>query len=431
MLTISKSLPYQLYPVCDGDEAIVYANPKFDVGEQIDSIKWIGLNCGCLKGTSDIFKTYFAAPFAVVAYNENGCMAADTITTVVHPLPNIISILPKQLCENDQIIQLDSFIEPLGGSWTLQGNSGLNKNQLDLNKLDSGNYVLFYEITDTYNCFNEMQIGFRLNNIPEINIKDNDSICSKTGNYLLNGLPIGGKWSGNIISQSGQNFYVNTDSVSVNNHQVFPLIYNYTDTNGCNNQDTLNLTIKETKEISFGEMKGCYGDRVGLIASPKGGAWSGFGVFGDSLLSSQTGIGEQIVFYTLNHMGCISTDSSIINIIPYPNQNIQLNNDTIFVEQGQSIYQWFRNDTLLTGETNYFIVPSLSGAYHCEISNKYGCITITQKVIFNSIDELNQKDFSVYPNPVINGLLTIDVSKLNLSDFKLLILDELGKKNIL
>jgi hypothetical protein len=424
-----KVSPFQLYPVCNGEEAIVYTNPVFDIGKQIDSIKWIGLKCGCIKGRNDTFKTYYNAPFAVVAYNENGCMATDTITTVVHPLPNIISTLPKQLCDHDQIIQLDSFIEPLGGSWILLGNTGLNKNQLDLSKLDSGSYVLFYEFTDSNtHCYNDLQIGFRVKEIPNVSTKEFDSICSKTGDYLLNGLPNGGNWSGNIVSHSGSQYYVNTDSVNVNNSQLFPMIYSFTDSSSCSNQDTLNLTIIETKNISFQNMKGCMGDDVELEAIPAGGLWIGNGVSGTKLITTQTGIGDHKVFYLYDNMGCPTLDSVFINIISYPDGNIYISHDSIIVGQGYSRYQWFRNDSLLNGEINYYIIPNISGNYHCNISNNYDCLIATQKIIFSSVSEFLQKDFSVYPNPVINGLLTIDVSKLNLSNFNLLILDELGKQ---
>ena len=420
--------PFQLAPVCHGNEAIVYTNPVFDRGTKIDSLKWIGLNCGCVKGTQEIFKTYFAAPFAVVAYNENGCMATDTITTVVHPLPNIISSLPKQLCNHDQIIHLDSFIEPLGGLWTLQGQAGLLKSKLDLSILDSGSYVLFYEITDSNNCFNEMQIGFKINELPEVSTKSFDSICSKTGDYILYGLPTGGIWTGSIVSHSGSQFYVSTDIIPVSGSQNYPLIYEFTDSVGCSNQDTMNLTITETKDISFPTIEGCEGDTVELLATPLGGSWSGFGVSGNKLYTSQTGIGDQKVYYSYDNLGCIAFDSVFINIIPYPDDTLVLSKNILSVMQGYANYQWYNNDTLLLGEDKYFIMLTTSGNYHCIITNKYGCTTRTQKIAFSSISEFLQKDFSVYPNPVINGFLTIDVSKLNLSNFNLLILDELGKQ---
>jgi hypothetical protein len=285
-----------------------------------------------------------------------------------------------------------------------------------------------YTYTDTNNCSNKLQVNFDIHDLPNINVSDFDSICSKTGNYQLNGLPKGGNWTGNIISQTGQNFYVNTDSAVVNNSQQYPLIYIFTDSNNCSNQDTFDLTIIETKDISFQKMDGCEGDTVALVANPMGGNWSGNGVSGNSLYTSHTGIGDHKVYYSYSNLGCVSSDSVIINIIEYPDDSFLFSNNIISLKPGYANYQWFRNDNLLPGEDKFFINLTISGAYHCEITNKYGCITITQNVVFNSIDELNQKDFSVYPNPVINGLLTIDVSKLNLSNFNLLILDELGKQ---
>ena len=422
-----KITTFQFYPVCDGEEAVLMAVPTYDIGKQVDSYKWIGLNCGCTKGTKDLFKTYKQESVIAIAHNNNGCVAKDTITSTIYPLPAISSSLTNKYCIDHYPVQLDSFFEPDGGLYSLQGQTQ-NITQLDFSKIGAGSHAVTYTYTDTNNCSNKLQVDFDIHDLPNINVSDFDSICSKTGNYLLNGLPIGGKWSGNIISQTGQNFYVNTDSIVVNNSQQYPLIYIFTDSNNCSNQDTFDLTIIETKDISFQKMDGCEGDTIELLASPVGGNWSGDGVSGSKLYTSQTGTGDQKIFYSYNNLGCVSSDSVIINIIEYPDDSFLFSNNIISLKPGYARYQWFRNDTLLPGEDKFFINLTISGAYHCEISNKYGCITITQNVVFNSIDELNQKDFSVYPNPVINGLLTIDVSKLNLSDFNLLILDELGKQ---
>jgi hypothetical protein len=119
--------PFQLAPVCDGEEVSIFANPDFDIGKQAISYRWVGLKCGCTKGTSDTFKTYYQSDFIVIAHNNNGCMAKDTITSTIYPLLAISSSLTNKYCIDHSPAQLDSFFEPDGGFIPFRGKRKISR----------------------------------------------------------------------------------------------------------------------------------------------------------------------------------------------------------------------------------------------------------------------------------------------------------------
>ncbi|MGY6649317.1 T9SS type B sorting domain-containing protein [Wenyingzhuangia sp. IMCC45574] len=76
--------------------------------------------------------------------------------------------------------------------------------------------------------------------------------------------------------------------------------------------------------------------------------------------------------------GCVYRSESID--ITDPNREILFNNCTLKTKDSlQEAYQWYRNDTLLVGETKFTTVPVIQGIYHAEMTTKTGCIYKTNK----------------------------------------------------
>ena len=118
-------------------------------------------------------------------------------------------------------------------------------------------------------------------------------------------------------------------------------------------------------------------------------------------------------------------------ITVYPStatQHLQLINDTLFSDPGFVNYSWYFNNSLITGENQYFLVPSQNGDYSVISSDVNGCETTTTltNILLSSSNEIqnNFQDVFVYPNPATNELNVIVASKRN---FNLNLINNLGQ----
>ncbi|MBP7497676.1 MAG: hypothetical protein KA792_08450, partial [Bacteroidales bacterium] len=84
------------------------------------------------------------------------------------------------------------------------------------------------------------------------------------------------------------------------------------------------------------------------------------------------------------------SSNTTINIIDPPKNEITPSG-TIFINQNDSTtlyadydynykYQWYKNNSLITGQSKYTIVIKESGSYYVKITNPYDCITTSQTV---------------------------------------------------
>ena len=90
-------------------------------------------------------------------------------------------------------------------------------------------------------------------------------------------------------------------------------------------------------------------------------------------------------------------------------------------------YQWSKNDNIIAGATSSSYVAKTTGSYTVQIDSAAsvaGSFPVVVQVC-NSITDLTEYSFSVYPNPT-NGLLNIN-SNINLSGFNIQIYDIVGR----
>jgi hypothetical protein len=115
---------------------------------------------------------------------------------------------------------------------------------------------------------------------------------------------------------------------------------------------------------------------------------------------------------TLIATRCGSTDTLImtnmITVTPLPSQSIQQSGDTLFSNTGFATYQWYFNDTLIVGATNYFYLATVSGNYTVISIDSNGCqaedsifvlVTAVLPLSFH-----NENAIKSYPNPVSSTL---------------------------
>ncbi|MCF8459076.1 MAG: T9SS type A sorting domain-containing protein, partial [Bacteroidales bacterium] len=123
--------------------------------------------------------------------------------------------------------------------------------------------------------------------------------------------------------------------------------------------------------------------------------------------------GLKTVRLIVEENNCPSLETSIpvvVNPVPDPPTINLMGN--IFTSSSTSNNQWLLNGVPITGATSQFYTASETGFYQVEVSNIYGCTSITDMVYFdyNSVDiaELGNS-IIVYPNPA-REQISVDAS---------------------
>ena len=116
-----------------------------------------------------------------------------------------------------------------------------------------------------------------------------------------------------------------------------------------------------------------------------------------------------------NSNGCDSVIELTLTVNSMPAKTaIILINSNILLASSANNYQWYHEDTLIGGATQQFYICTQSGKYYVEVSNEYGCKSISESInvtIVGIAETDNYPSLRVYPNPT-TGELTIDNRQL-------------------
>jgi YVTN family beta-propeller protein len=178
--------------------------------------------------------------YTVTVTNCNGNTAISSpMVVTVNPLPTlVVSTSDTVLCLNASSIGLMAL--PIGGLWTGNGVSGSN---FVPSIAGSGNHPILYHYTDGNGCIDSTAINMTVNPLPTLNVSSADTVfCTNWASTSLFGLPSGGIWSGSGVT--GNSF--SPSSAGIGNH---PIVYSFTDSNGCTNTDTLRMIVNSCTGI--------------------------------------------------------------------------------------------------------------------------------------------------------------------------------------
>jgi gliding motility-associated-like protein len=306
---------------------------------------------------------------------DNSCFGNKTFDVIVEPTPvfNTVGInnVIRQCDDNhDGILGFDiSTLE----SDILQGQSNINISYFD----NTGNPIT---LTNPFIIDTSRTITVRLNNNPSI-AQDGPCFYEESIQFIVDDLP-----------------------------QIFPLAPNQLvfcdDEANPLNQDGF-ITI-DTTNILPTILQG----QTGLITT--------FTLENGTVLTNlppQFTTGTQNVVITLtNPLNNNCSISSILNFVVNPLPNINLNTDgtdnqlvctnlpTFFVTIDAGItdggpssnytYQWYLDQTLLVGETNYSITVNTDGDYTVEVTNIFGC-TRTRTINVKASDTASIQDIYI------------------------------------
>lgn len=157
----------------------------------------------------------------------------------------------------------------------------------------------------------------------------------------------------------------------------------------------------------------CAGDTVLLGGQPAGSggigmlayAWSpGVSLDNDSIehpLAFPQASGQYVLTVT-DSLGCVAQDSVWLEVPVVPVPDIQQLGDSLYTTTTAAGYQWYRNDTLIAGATDAYLLPTTSGTYQLSVTDTNGCSARSVDFVFvptglGSVAAV--EGAMLYPNP--------------------------------
>ena len=180
--------------------------------------------------TSKQISVNTAGDLDVVVTDSNGCVNYDTVNLIIHALPLVDLGADTSICSNNSII--------IG----IEGDY-----EFEWNTLDTGRNILVFlandyslRVEDENGCVNYDTITIGVYDLPVVNIGEDTSICS--GDTLEIDAVVGEQWewSNGLTTQTILLTQAGDYSVTV------------TDTNGCENNDEMSLSMYELPLIDLG-----------------------------------------------------------------------------------------------------------------------------------------------------------------------------------
>jgi gliding motility-associated-like protein len=264
------------------------------------------------------------------------CKDSFSLRVRVNPLPEVQwSPIPER-CLDGSMLSLNNYIStnPLFSTKTWSSPSdGLisaypgDKFHPLLGGPGSHKVVVTLE-NPTTGCISKDSNFVVINPLPNPDAGLDVEICTGDGKYPLTGTPVipNGDWrsiEGVGVEGTPGSYQFNPTASGVSDGISYHCVYHYTDVKGCENEDTVKITVYETPVVDAGSDRNvCVGSgTVNLGGDPVGGVWSGPGVNATMSTfdpSTAGGVGDYELTYTYKNVICEETDKMTIHVHPLP-----------------------------------------------------------------------------------------------------------------
>ena len=353
--------------------------------------QWLRENVAVNGATNSIFDASESGNYTVRITTNEGCTNLSTAQNVVSNTPPKAEITSstKVICKGK-----DVSISATSGTgntyvWTRDGVT-IPENTATFTTNQTGNYVVKITAPNTCSTVSKPFKVIQLDN-PEVIIVNPNGIqlCQgSTINFTLKGNALQSfQWlkDGQILANETKN----TLSVSQAGEYTVSVI----DTNGCANtslNEKINIVNKVIVTLdSIPPICGTNSPIIALKASPSGGTFSGLGVSGSDFNPNISGIGTHKITYNINgNLACL-TGSVQRNIIVSAVPSITFNSsnsgkicvgDKVKISpivQNATIFQWFKDNNIITGENQNAFETTEAGRYKLELSNSNNCKAVS------------------------------------------------------
>ncbi|MCB9000949.1 MAG: T9SS type A sorting domain-containing protein [Bacteroidales bacterium] len=163
----------------------------------------------------------------------NSCVNYASKDITVNGLPTITLADFNPVCIDAAPITLTGGL-PEGGVYS---GTGVSDGIFDPATAGVGTHTITYTYTDGNSCVNYASKDITVNGLPTVTLTGLSPVCSNADPYTLTeGSPSGGVYSGTGVT--GNSF-----DPSISGTGTFTITYTYTDSNGCINQDSKDITV--------------------------------------------------------------------------------------------------------------------------------------------------------------------------------------------
>ena len=291
---------------------------------------WSGL--GIIDANAGIFDPSLAGGGTHVltyTYGLETCEKTSTRTIFVGTIPSVDAGPDLTVCEDQTAFTLNTF-SPTGGIWSGTGVTDSINAVFDPQVTGTGTFILVYDYVNTVTgCENFDTREITVAPLPVVDIDDSLEFCINNNNIPLtdyvNTTPTTGlNWSGSGIVDPSNGIFNATIAGGIGQYAV---VIEYTDINGCSNDDTLIIDVIFGDTVEAGpDDTLCINDNPILLTgfAPIGGVFSGAGVdaVSGTFDPATAGAGLHIITYTFGTGTCEKTDTRRILVGDLPSINI-------------------------------------------------------------------------------------------------------------
>lgn len=238
---------------------------------------------------------------------SGNCATKDSISITLHPNPTVQIMNDTTLCFGTSSIALTA--SPSGGVWS--GNF-VNANAFQTATAPTGSHIVQYTFIDnSTNCGTTENATITIPVVVDANAGPDSTICNQTTAVQFNGLPVGGIWTGNGISSTGE--YIPTTN------GTFTFEYTFTTVNGCSSRDEMTLSVGSAQTIQLpNDTSICLNSNpIRFSASPNNGNWNGNYVSANGTFTP-TEIGSSYLVYRFGTGTCLVKDSLRVQVNGIP-----------------------------------------------------------------------------------------------------------------
>ncbi len=287
--------------------------------------------------SSGVFDPSQAGPGThIVQYSigSGTCLNIDSTSIVVNPLPSLqFTPTNPNPCEGEDIaIGVSGATSyqwsPSTGLDTTSGNTVVANLATDT--------TYFVTATDSNNCTNTDSIFVDVNPLPNVTAQDT-TICNQASfNVQLTGLPVAnppdGIWTSDSSNINLTSSGVFTPGGAPSDTGTFPVLYTYTDQNGCTDTSNATVNVIEPVYADAGDPDTtCLNSDIDTLENftpTSGGTWTGapvidqeLGVYDPSTVSP----GTYTLIYSYGSGTCVTRDTTTLTVQPLPNPHFTFN----------------------------------------------------------------------------------------------------------
>jgi gliding motility-associated-like protein len=310
----------------------------------------------------------------------NGCSNIDSITIQVDTIPNAAIQATGPFCANEAVQTVSPVLN--FGYFTNTPYIDSSGN-FDPRISGTGNFSIYYNVTDGNGCSNMDSITIQVDTIPNAAIQATGPFCANEAAQTVSPVLNFGYFTNTPYIDSSGNF-----DPRISGAGNFNIYYNVTDGNGCSNIDSTVIRIEDSPNSRIlHSMPYCLYDEVQTLVPEQIGGYfhssiaiDSSGNFNPSIL----GVGYFKIYYFIGYGNqCYSEDSIEIRIDSIPNATIQPVGPFCANEAVQTVspvlnFGYFTNTAYIDSTGNFD--PRISGAgnfnIYYNITDGNGCSNI-------------------------------------------------------